>query len=100
MPPPRRRWMRRRRSTHATSSASLTEPPAATPLGDLSAVRGAAAAAGLRLVALGGLGEIGRNLLAIECGEDIVVIDSGLMFPETEMLGVDLAMPAAGSPRG
>jgi ribonuclease J len=47
----------------------------------------------LRLVALGGLGEIGRNLLAIECGEDIVVVDSGLMFPETEMLGVDLVIP-------
>jgi ribonuclease J len=47
----------------------------------------------LRLVALGGLGEIGRNLLAVECGEDIVVVDSGLMFPETEMLGVDLVIP-------
>ncbi len=50
----------------------------------------------LRLVALGGLGEIGRNLLAIECGEDIVVVDSGLMFPETEMLGVDLVIPDVG----
>ena len=50
----------------------------------------------LRLVALGGLGEIGRNLLAIECGDDIVVVDSGLMFPETEMLGVDLVIPDVG----
>jgi ribonuclease J len=50
----------------------------------------------LRLVALGGLGEIGRNLLAIECGPDIVVVDSGLMFPETEMLGVDLVIPDVG----
>ncbi len=48
----------------------------------------------LRIVALGGLGEIGRNMLAIECdGADIVVIDSGLMFPAQEMLGVDLVIP-------
>jgi ribonuclease J len=47
----------------------------------------------LTLVPLGGLGEIGRNMLAIECDGDILVIDSGLMFPETEMLGVDLVIP-------
>ena len=62
---------------------------------------GVAAATGtevsrLRLGALGGRGEIGRNLLAIECGDDIVVVDSGLMFPETEMLGVDLVIPDVG----
>lgn len=47
----------------------------------------------LTLVPLGGLGEIGRNMLAIACDDDILVIDSGLMFPETEMLGVDLVIP-------
>ena len=47
----------------------------------------------LTLIPLGGLGEIGRNMLAVSCGEDIVVIDSGLMFPEQEMLGVDLVIP-------
>ena len=48
----------------------------------------------LRLVPLGGLGEIGRNMLAIESNEqDIVVVDSGLMFPSQEMLGVDLVIP-------
>ncbi len=40
-----------------------------------------------------GVGEIGRNLLTVEWGDDIVVVDSGLMFPETEMLGVDLVIP-------
>jgi ribonuclease J len=60
---------------------------------DTVAAPTAAAISRLRLVALGGLGEIGRNLMAIECGEDIVVVDSGLMFPETEMLGVDLVIP-------
>lgn len=47
----------------------------------------------VRLVPLGGLGEIGRNMLAVCCADDIVVIDSGLMFPEQEMLGVDLVIP-------
>jgi ribonuclease J len=47
----------------------------------------------ISLVPLGGLGEIGRNLMAIECGNDIVVVDCGLMFPEQEMLGIDLVIP-------
>ncbi|HWF57638.1 MAG TPA: ribonuclease J [Candidatus Dormibacteraeota bacterium] len=47
----------------------------------------------ISLVPLGGLGEIGRNLMAIECGDDIVVVDCGLMFPEQEMLGIDLVIP-------
>ncbi|MGH7723359.1 MAG: ribonuclease J [Candidatus Dormibacteria bacterium] len=47
----------------------------------------------ISLVPLGGLGEIGRNLMAIECGQDIVVVDCGLMFPEQEMLGIDLVIP-------
>jgi len=47
----------------------------------------------LTLVALGGLGEIGRNMMAISCADDIIVVDSGLMFPEQEMLGVDLVIP-------
>ena len=47
----------------------------------------------LKIIPLGGLGEIGKNMLAIEYGEDIMVIDSGMMFPEDEMLGVDLLIP-------
>jgi len=47
----------------------------------------------LTLIPLGGLGEIGRNMMAIAHGDDIVVIDTGLMFPEQEMLGVDLVIP-------
>ena len=47
----------------------------------------------ISLVPLGGLGEIGRNLMAIECDDDILVVDCGLMFPEQEMLGIDLVIP-------
>ena len=47
----------------------------------------------LSLVPLGGVGEIGRNLLVVECNDDIVVVDAGLMFPEQEMLGIDLVIP-------
>ena len=42
---------------------------------------------------LGGLGEIGRNCAAIEIDKKIMLLDCGLMFPEADMLGVDLVLP-------
>lgn len=50
----------------------------------------------VKLIPLGGLGAIGRNCLALECDDTILVIDAGLMFPEEEMLGVDLVIPDFG----
>jgi ribonuclease J len=47
----------------------------------------------LQVIPLGGLGEFGMNMTAIRYGDDIIVIDSGMMFPEAELLGVDLVMP-------
>ena len=47
----------------------------------------------LQIVALGGLGEFGMNMMCIRYGDDIVVVDSGMMFPEDELLGVDIVTP-------
>lgn len=47
----------------------------------------------VKLIPLGGLGEIGLNMMVVECGETLFVIDVGLMFPEDYMLGVDYVIP-------
>ncbi|GAB4294341.1 MAG: ribonuclease J [Desulfuromonadia bacterium] len=50
----------------------------------------------LRLVPLGGLGEIGLNMMVIVWGDDIIVVDAGLMFPDATMFGIDLVIPDVG----
>ena len=47
----------------------------------------------LRVIPLGGLGEIGKNMMALECGDDIIVVDCGVQFPTEDMPGVDLVIP-------
>lgn len=47
----------------------------------------------LRIIPLGGLGEVGKNMTAFEFGDDIVVVDCGSIFPRADMLGIDLVIP-------
>ena len=47
----------------------------------------------LRVIPLGGLGEIGKNMMALEYADDIIIVDCGVQFPEEGMLGVDLIIP-------
>jgi len=54
---------------------------------------GVSSSSQVKVVALGGFGEIGLNLLAIECGEDTLIIDAGVMFPEERWLGIELVIP-------
>lgn len=49
----------------------------------------------LRIVPLGGLGEIGKNMMVLESGRDLLIIDAGLMFPTSDMHGVDIVIPDA-----
>ena len=47
----------------------------------------------LRIVPLGGCGEVGKNMTVIELGNDAIIVDTGVMFPANDMLGVDYIIP-------
>ena len=68
---------------------ALDEPPAPRPRRPASAFPAAA----LRIVALGGLGEIGRNMTVFEHAGRLLIVDCGVLFPETDQPGVDLILP-------
>ncbi len=47
----------------------------------------------LRIIPLGGLGEVGKNMMVLEYGKNIIIVDTGIMFPENDMLGIDFIIP-------
>ena len=47
----------------------------------------------LKIIPLGGLGEIGKNMTAYECGSDIIIVDAGMGFPDEDMYGIDIVLP-------
>src|SRR5262249_39270657 len=76
--PPRREHRRPRRRPGADAPGHCGQPPMS---------------GGLRVLPLGGLGEIGKNMTVVEYDGRIVVVDTGLRFPTTDMLGIDLVLP-------
>jgi len=47
----------------------------------------------LRIIPIGGLGEVGKNMTLYEYGNDILIVDAGIMFPENDMIGIDYIIP-------
>lgn len=79
---------RGRRRDPRQGRGTLPPPPPRETL-----IHGTGEAPPLRIYALGGLEEVGRNCTVLECGDDIVIIDLGLMFPEEDMPGIDYIIP-------
>lgn len=92
-----------RHQAPAATAAPQPKKPGIGPLNRERAVRLHKAPAGtpkLRVYTLGGLEEIGRNCTVFECGDDIVIVDIGLMFPEEGMPGIDYIIPNIASLAG
>lgn len=69
-----------------------THPQASAPR-PIAPLRASGEAPKLKIIALGGLEEVGRNMMLFECGDDIVIVDMGLQFPEEDMPGIDYIIP-------
>ncbi|GED98184.1 ribonuclease J [Gordonia crocea] len=83
---------RPKRKKKPKNSPSGTAPAVALPV-DRLGLPPKLPASGLRVVALGGIGEIGRNMTVFEYGGDLLIVDCGVLFPEDAQPGVDLILP-------
>ncbi|MDD4571872.1 MAG: ribonuclease J [Clostridia bacterium] len=82
------------KSKTETKSCSLEVPKSKNKTGSKArGVRQQNSSGKLTIIPLGGLGEIGKNMTAIKYGNNIIVIDSGMSFPDDELLGIDLVIP-------
>lgn len=82
----------RRRSSATPANAADSSSETSNAAGN-TAEAGKARKDKLLIIPLGGLGEIGKNMTVFQYGDDIVVLDAGLAFPENDMLGVDIVIP-------
>ena len=72
----------------AQSQKRLPAPSEPSPKG-----KGRSKKSAVKVIFIGGVGEIGKNMTALECGDDIIIIDAGAIFPTEEMPGIDLVVP-------
>src|SRR5204863_8113124 len=82
--PPGRAWTRRPRNFGRAKVGCYDET---------AVLKGVSVEPSVRLIPLGGLGEIGLNMMLIESGDDVIAVDCGLMFPDDELPGVDYVIP-------
>jgi ribonuclease J len=90
----RRQTVKSKASAEKTAKKPTTEKPKKTSSGTSKSGRGKVVRkTPVRLIPLGGLHEIGKNMTVYECCQDMFIVDCGLAFPDADMLGVDLVIP-------
>ena len=82
-----------KKKVRAAMSGGRTEKSDTQNLKGADSRRPAVRKTPVRIVPLGGLNEIGKNITCFECGNDMFLVDCGLAFPDSEMLGVDMVLP-------
>ena len=76
-----------------TPSVAVTSPASRTPSATSARKNREVKKIPVRIIPLGGLNEIGKNMTVVECGDDMFIIDCGLAFPDADMPGVDIVIP-------